>query len=49
MSGIGFNLADKFSIIESGNPFDIVFTIDQNDWQGNKSLQIKVLDLKPIT
>jgi len=49
MSGIGFNLANKFSIIGNGNPFDIVFTIDENEWQGNKSLQIKVLDVKSIS
>jgi single-stranded-DNA-specific exonuclease len=44
-SGIGFNLAEKFSILQSGKPFDIVFTIDENEWQGQKSLQLKVIDL----
>ncbi len=44
-SGIGFNLAEKFSILQSGKPFDMVFTIDENEWQGQKSLQLKVIDL----
>ncbi|MFX8637061.1 hypothetical protein ABTM28_19850, partial [Acinetobacter baumannii] len=44
-SGIGFNLAEKFPILQSGKPFDIVFTIDENEWQGQKSLQLKVIDL----
>jgi single-stranded-DNA-specific exonuclease len=44
-SGIGFNLAEKFAILQSGKPFDIVFTIDENEWQGQKSLQLKVIDL----
>jgi single-stranded-DNA-specific exonuclease len=46
MSGIGFNLADKYQIIASGRPFDVVFTLDENEWQGNISLQMKVIDMK---
>jgi single-stranded-DNA-specific exonuclease len=46
MSGIGFNLASKFPIISSRMPFDLVFTLDENDWQGNRNLQIKVIDLR---
>ncbi len=46
MSGIGFNLASKYHIVESGQPFDIVFTIDENEWQGNRTLQVKVVDIK---
>jgi len=44
--GIGFNLADKFSIVESRKPFDIVFKIDENEWNGNISLQLKVEDIR---
>lgn len=44
-NGIGFNLADKFPILLSQQPFDIVFTIDENEFQGNVSLQLKVVDL----
>ncbi len=46
-NGIGFNLADKFPILLSQQPFDIVFTIDENEFQGNVSLQLKVIDLLP--
>jgi single-stranded-DNA-specific exonuclease len=46
-NGIGFNLADKFPILLSQQPFDIVFTIDENEFQGNVSLQLKVVDLLP--
>jgi single-stranded-DNA-specific exonuclease len=46
MSGIGFNLADKYQIIASGRPFDVVFTLDENEWQGNISLQMKIIDVK---
>ncbi|MEI6264422.1 MAG: single-stranded-DNA-specific exonuclease RecJ [Sphingobacteriia bacterium] len=46
-NGIGFNLASKFPILLSQQPFDIVFTIDENEFQGNVSLQLKVVDLLP--
>jgi single-stranded-DNA-specific exonuclease len=46
LSGIGFGIADKFDIISGGKPFDIIYTIDENDWNGNKSIQIKVIDVR---
>jgi single-stranded-DNA-specific exonuclease len=46
ISGIGFNLASKFHLMENGHPFDMAFTIDENEWQGNKSLQVKVVDIR---
>lgn len=48
-TGIGFNMADKFSIVESRQPFDIVFKIDENEWNGNKALQLKVEDIRNNT
>jgi single-stranded-DNA-specific exonuclease len=46
ISGIGFGMADKFDIVSSGNPFDILYTLDENDWNGNKSIQMKVIDIR---
>lgn len=46
LTGIGFNMADKFSLLQSGKPIDIVFTIDENEWQGEKNLQMKMIDIK---
>ena len=45
--GIGFNLAHKFNFLQGKQPLDIVFTIDENEWNGNKNLQLKVLDIRP--
>jgi single-stranded-DNA-specific exonuclease len=45
-SGIGFNLADKMEFVSSKKPLDVVYTIDENDWNGEKSLQLRVIDVK---
>ena len=46
LSGIGFNMQDKFALLQTKKPIDIVFTIDENNFQGNKSLQLKVIDFR---
>ncbi|MFY8128031.1 MAG: single-stranded-DNA-specific exonuclease RecJ [Chitinophagaceae bacterium] len=46
INGIGFNLANKFEILEMNRPVDIVFTLDINEWNGTSSVQIKVIDFK---
>lgn len=43
-SGIGFGMADKFHLLQSKRPLDVVFTLDENEWNGNKTLQLKVID-----
>ena len=44
--GIGFSMGDKFDIISEGKPFKAVYSIDENEWQGNVSLQMKLRDIK---
>jgi len=46
LTGIGFNMAAKFELIQMKQPLDIVFTIDENEWNGEKSLQLKMIDLR---
>ena len=48
-TGIGFNLAHLFPIMQSSDAFDLVFTLDINEWNGEKQLQLKVIDLKKST
>jgi len=45
-TGIGFNLAHKFHLINEKKPLDVVFTLDENEWNGNKHLQLKVIDFR---
>ena len=46
LQGIGFNMKQLFPLVESGEWLDVVFTIDENEYNGNISLQLKVLDVK---
>lgn len=46
MVGIGFNLGHKCEVITDKKPFKAVYSIDENHWQGNVSLQLKLRDIK---
>jgi len=45
-TGIGFNMADKFHLLQMKKPLDIVFKIDENEWNENKSLQLRMIDFR---
>ena len=44
---IAFGQSNHFELIKSGNPFDICFTIDMNEFRGAKTLQLNIRDIKP--
>ena len=46
IKGIGYNMAEHIALVKSGKPFDIVFQLQLNEWQGTKAVQLQVLDLK---
>ena len=46
IGGIGFNLGHKLNLVTSRKPFSAAFSIDENEWQGNVSLQLKLRDIK---
>ena len=45
-TGIAFNLAEKFNLVQSKKPLDILFTLDENEWNGNTTLQLKIIDIR---
>nr|NIM36043.1 single-stranded-DNA-specific exonuclease RecJ [Hydrotalea flava]NIM38890.1 single-stranded-DNA-specific exonuclease RecJ [Hydrotalea flava]NIN04080.1 single-stranded-DNA-specific exonuclease RecJ [Hydrotalea flava]NIN15785.1 single-stranded-DNA-specific exonuclease RecJ [Hydrotalea flava]NIO94816.1 single-stranded-DNA-specific exonuclease RecJ [Hydrotalea flava] len=47
ITGIGFNMAHFFSLLESQQPIDVVCTIDLNEYMGEKKLQLRVMDIRP--
>ncbi len=46
LTGIGFNMAEKFHLLQMQKPVDIVYTIDENEWNGETNLQLKVIDFR---
>lgn len=48
INGIGFGMADKFPLLANQQPVDVVFKLDVNEWNGQKSLQMRIVDLKTM-
>lgn len=46
IGAIGFNLGDKLSLVKSKQQFDIVFSIEENEWNGQVNLQLKIRDIR---
>lgn len=46
INAIGFNLGHKLPLVTGRKPFNAVFSIDENEWQGNVSLQLKLKDIQ---
>ncbi len=46
IGGIGFNLGDKLPIVSDRKPFNAVFSLDENEWNGKVSLQLKLRGLR---
>jgi len=43
---IGFNLGEKLNLIEQGKKFDAVYSLDENTWNGNTTIQLKLKDIR---
>ena len=43
---IGFNLGDKYDLITNKKAFMAAYAIDENEWNGNVSLQLRLKDIK---
>lgn len=43
---IGFSLAGEFSDLEPGSRVDVLFSVDENEWNGSVGLQLKIADLR---
>jgi len=48
-SAIAFQQGDHFHHIEKGIPFDIVYHLEENEWNGQVSLQLNVKDIRFAT
>jgi len=43
---IGFSMVEHFSLIRDGKPFDICYSIEENEFRGNITLQLNLKDIK---
>ena len=46
INGIGFNLGDKLPKVQGKKPFDAVYSVDENVWNGNTTLQLRLRDIR---
>ena len=46
IAGIAFNMGKKMDLLKNGEPFDVVYHIEENEWQGRTTLQLMVQDIK---
>ena len=46
---IAFRQGKHFDMVKSGEPFSILYVLEENIWQGRRSLQLNVKDIKAGT
>ena len=46
IAGIGFGMGDYFEMIKDNQTFDVCYSIDENEWNGKKTLQLRLRDIK---
>jgi len=43
---IGFNLSERFKKLQIGEKINLLFNLEQDEWNGSKKIQMKIIDLK---
>lgn len=46
LPAIAFGQANHFDYIKSGHPFEICYSLEMNEFRGNKNLQLNIRDIK---
>jgi len=44
-TGIGFNMVHKFDLLKKNLPLNVVYTLDWNEWNGERLIQLKIIDI----
>lgn len=42
---VAFNMAELYASLASDNPVDIAYAVDMNEWNGKRTLQLKIKDI----
>ncbi len=45
---IGFSMVEHFPLIRDGKPFNICYSIEENEFRGNVTIQLNLKDIKPV-
>jgi len=45
-NAIGFGLGAKIDVVKNRNPFEAVYVLEENEWNGTVSLQLQLRDVK---
>ena len=45
IDAIGFGLGNRLSLLQSGKPLRIAYALEENVWQGNVSVQLRLKDI----
>jgi len=45
--GIGFNVGDKLNLLKETENVSIAYCLEENEWNGKCSLQLRIKDIKP--
>lgn len=48
LDAIGFFMADKQLDVAAGMPFEMLYTLETNIWNGKESLQLMIKDIRPL-
>lgn len=48
IDAIGFNMAEKYDLVQSGTPLDILYTLETNSWRDIETLQLNLKDIRPF-
>ncbi|MDZ7805806.1 MAG: hypothetical protein U5K71_01665 [Gracilimonas sp.] len=42
---IGFNMHEYLPAVRNGNPFKIAYVLEENNWNGRRTLQLRLKDI----
>lgn len=43
---IGFNLSERFNSLKNGDKINLLFNLEQDEWNGSRKIQMKIIDIK---
>jgi len=46
LSGVGWNMSGQLGRVKDSTPFDLCYTLDENEWNGKKRIEMIVKDIR---